>query len=627
MNETPPTHPIFQAIRAGDAEQVRSLLDSAPWLVGAKCGEHLDTLTLAIACERPEIVRVLLVYGADATGAMRAAFVQHNPEVLRVLLDGGADINTPVALGWKDESVSPLHFAVECDYMTIAQILLNTGADANCRDNKGRTPLHCAASSFDPSMARLLIEHGADVNARDDAGQTPLFDAAAAGVAETVQCLLDAGADAKVADVDGRTAMSLAIQPDWPDRIGRSNEAGEEEWYDCRVGAAQTIAVLLQHVGRDNLTAFESAAVGDLERVRACLFSNTALLDARNLKGFSLLQYATAHGHADIADLLLRYGACVGSEEEDDDAPIFLAARYGHTDVARLLLEYGADARMKDDLDSTPLHDAVYDAPPELVQLLLDHGANPNAADSDGNRPIHSASDERPENVRLLVQAGADVNARGYYDDLPLHWTGNPLIATMLLDAGADPYARLHWKSTPLFSAIESGHTDVVQVLLQAVEPSIFDLAALGDLDLLKDRLNRDLSQLFACDAERHNRSLLHYAAELDRVAIAEYLISQGIPVDARDDEGSTPLYIAAESRAYEVAQLLVANGADVNAVTTNDDTALHRAAAAPSLPIAELLVSHGANVNACNSYGDTPSSILECTKIGVLLCRNGAVW
>lgn len=625
MTETPPTHPIFQAIRAGDTERVRSLLDSAPWLVEAKCGEHLDALTLAISCERPEVVRVLFQHGADATGAMRAALVQHNPEVLGVLLDGGPDINTPVALGWRDESVSPLHFAVECDYMTIAEILLNKGADANGRDNEGRTPLHYAASSFDPSMARLLIEHGADVNARDDARQTPLFDAAAAGVAETVKCLLDAGADAKVADVDGRTAMSLAIQPDWPDRIGRSNEAGEEEWYDCRVGAAQTIAVLLQHVGRDNLTAFESAAVGDLERVRTCLFSNAGLLDARDLKGFALLQYATAHGHADIADLLLRCGACVGSEEEDNDAPIFLAARYGHTDVARLLLEYGADARMKDDLDSTPLHEAVYHAPAELVQLLLHHGADPNAADSDNNRPLHSVDDHRPENVRLLIEAGADVNARGYYDDLPLHWTGNPLIAKMLLDAGADPYARC-WKETPLFHAIKYGHTEVADVLLHAAEPSIFDLAALGDLDLLRKRFSSDLSLLFACDAERRNSSLLHYAAELNRVAVVEYLLSQGIPVDIRDDEGATPLYIAAESKAYEIAQLLVANGADVNAVTNNDDTALHRAAAAPSLPIAELLVSHGANVNACNSYGDTPLSYVECSRIGVLLFRNGAV-
>lgn len=626
MTETPPTHPIFKAIRDGDAEQVRSLLDSAPWLVEAKCGEHLDALTLAISCERPEVVRVLLQHGGDASRAIRAALLQHDPEILRALLDAGADPNTPVALGWTDANISPLHFAAEWDYLTMAEILLDRGADPNAVDETGNTPLHLASHGYDVGMTRLIAAHGADVNARDADGTTPLFDAVGSRLAEMVQLLIDAGADVSVRDDDGRTAMSFAIQPDSSDTVGRMSEQGEVEYIDSRSAVRQTMFLLAQHIGMDNLSPHEATAVGDLERVRAYLFSSPRLLDERDHFGFTLLHYAAAYSHVSVVELLLRCGARVDGEDEDGGAPIHQAARFGHTEIVRLLLEYGADAGVKDNLDSTPLHEAVYHAPAELVRLLLEHGADPNAADSDGNRPLHFVDDDRPENVRLLIEAGADVNAGGYYGDLPLYGVGYPQTAQILLDAGADPCAR-QYEQTPLFSAIESGHAEVVEVLLQAVEPSIFDLAALGDLDMLKERLSKDLSLLFACDTERRNSSLLHYAAELNRVAVAEYLLSQGTPADIRDDEGATPLYIAAESKAYEVAQFLVANGADVNAVTSNDDTPLHRAAAAPSLPIAELLVTHGADVNACNSYGDTPSSILECSKIGVLLCRNGAVW
>ncbi|CAN0420041.1 unnamed protein product, partial [Hapterophycus canaliculatus] len=67
----------------------------------------------------------------------------------------------------------------------------------------------------------------------------------------------------------------------------------------------------------------------------------------------------------------------------------------------------------------TPLHLAARESSVEVAQVLLRHGADPNAKTSTeegGMSPLHFAAapgndDRRRAVVRLLLQAGADVDA------------------------------------------------------------------------------------------------------------------------------------------------------------------------------------------------------------------------
>ena len=53
---------------------------------------------------------------------------------------------------------------------------------------------------------------------------------------------------------------------------------------------------------------------------------------------------------------------------------------------------------------------------------------------------------------------------------------------------------------------------------------------------------------------------------------VVRLLLEQGAKVDARANDGTTPLYLALQQGRIEVARILVASGADVNAKTNVGD-------------------------------------------------------
>src|SRR5271165_6154529 len=102
-----------------------------------------------------------------------------------------------------------LHEAIARYDPSVAEALIEAGADPNLRDSHDRTPLHVAVTSFGLSklkLIRLLLEKGADPNARDDAGASPLDEAAWMGSAAGVTILLEGGA--KIDAPDSKTGAT-----------------------------------------------------------------------------------------------------------------------------------------------------------------------------------------------------------------------------------------------------------------------------------------------------------------------------------------------------------------------------------------------------------------------------------
>ena len=92
----------------------------------------------------------------------------------------------------------------------------------------------------------------------------------------------------------------------------------------------------------------------------------------------------------------------------------------------------------------------------------------------------------------------------------------------------------------------------------------------------------------------------LHWAAGIGHKEVSEYLITMGADVNAAETvSGMTPLHFAAALDQKEIVELLLASGADVNAKDVNGGTPLHIAAFRDQKETAKLLIAKGADVNA----------------------------
>lgn len=97
------------------------------------------------------------------------------------------------------------------------------------------------------------------------------------------------------------------------------------------------------------------------------------------------------------------------------------------------------------------IHYAIGLAPPQMIASLIELGADVNYIANDGFPALVNAihhtdpAEERREVVRVLIDAGADLERVGINGYRPIHcaaMTEDAQLVRMLLDAGADPHSR-----------------------------------------------------------------------------------------------------------------------------------------------------------------------------------------
>ena len=129
-----------------------------------------------------------------------------------------------------------------------------------------------------------------------------------------------------------------------------------------------------------------------------------------------------------IAGILVVVSGCTGKSNDRD--MVFEAIESGDTIRLQQYLAGGADINIRKDYGegpplelkaATPLHLAVIIGKTEIIKLLLDNGANVNAKAEDDITPLHIAQlNDDKKIAKLLIENGADINARDKYGLTPM---------------------------------------------------------------------------------------------------------------------------------------------------------------------------------------------------------------
>lgn len=155
----------------------------------------------------------------------------------------------------------------------------------------------------------------------------------------------------------------------------------------------------------EELSVFDAAAFGRLERLRAILAADPSQAGALSDDGFTPLHLAVFAGQPEAARLLIDHGADLDALATSAVArvrPLGTAAFVRSVPLAGLLLDAGADVNGRGDGGFTALHSAAQSGDEELVRLLLARGADPSLSTAQGARPADLATDER---LRALLAA------------------------------------------------------------------------------------------------------------------------------------------------------------------------------------------------------------------------------
>lgn len=408
------------------------------------------------------IVEALVAAGADirvadqrGTTPLMAAVYHGRMWSVKLLLDRGAEVNVRDRSG--KNAFLYLYNSLFRDFEKDAWLLLEHGIDVGITSRIGESALPMIAEGGDASLMSAVLERGAPINGRDDRGRTALMTASDPDYRQKVDILLEHGADPRARDRYGATVLMHAASNQDPEVIQRLIRLGVDPRAHDREGKtalSYVRGIPPEHV-EETLRVLNETGI-DLEgRDRS---GRTALIISCDHGGWGM-HSAGSPGLEYPVRALLKLGADVHARDRDGRTPIIASAMSRQPDeVAGLLLSGGGDPNAHDTKGLTPLmwaaRFAAFDEGKiiigqELIKLLRDRGARVGL--------IEAVLLHDEEAALGLIAAGSKPNARGPYNQTPLHTaaeSAQPRVVAALLAAGADANMRDEFGMTPLLHAV-----------------------------------------------------------------------------------------------------------------------------------------------------------------------------
>lgn len=167
---------------------------------------------------------------------------------------------------------TPLHWASEYGTLEMMEILVQSGASVNAKDNEGCICLHLAAGNGNIEITQFLVSHGAEIDAMDSFKKSALQWAAATGQFETLKFLVLNRAQVNTEDSKRRRPLHIVSEN-----------------------------------GRVRMTRF--------------LVLHGAKVNAKDFMGKTALLWAAEVGQLETVEVLLDSKALVNAEDKEEQTP------------------------------------------------------------------------------------------------------------------------------------------------------------------------------------------------------------------------------------------------------------------------------------------------------------------
>lgn len=395
---------LLTAISLDDFQRVKTILQASPRL--ADDFQQQSPLRHAASRGRLEICKYLIEeHRVDVNDFERGAGYSilkeavAFPDVVRLLIKNGADLTARIT--WRGvragvwiigDEATVLHFAADDGVPETIKLLIDGGVDIFATDSFGQTPLQIAAFSGKAENAKAIVSH-------------PKFDVAERQSRQAIldKCLLEGAFPSWLARNTERSKLIKVLldkgaNPNANEngvtamKIAASEIHPGQDWKNPEI--VKIVAILREHGA--SVDFFSAVAIGDGEQVKGLLAKNPGLANSRGPDGYPALHLATKMDYKAIVSSILQAGGNVDIRNK--------AKRNGY-------------------FDETALHCAASWDRHEIARLLIDAGADVNALGERRITPLHHAARfAYVKIVRLLFESGANPTPRDKNGQTPLDW-------------------------------------------------------------------------------------------------------------------------------------------------------------------------------------------------------------
>ncbi|XP_067678535.1 ankyrin repeat domain-containing protein 50-like [Haliotis asinina] len=448
-------------------------------------------------------------------------------KVKEILSQGHVDIDCKERIGR-----TPVMWAAGEGHKEVVDLLVSRGANLSIRDGFGLTILHSACLGGDVDLVKNVISQNMlDINGRVHCGRTAVMMAAENRHRDVVKLLVDKGADVSVVDETGDNIIHCACM------------GGD-------VGVVKYILsksmVDVDRRGSNKMTPIMVAKNYKHREVVDLLVSKWPDGSLKYYKHRSILQSACRKGNIDMVKFILSQNTVsINTGWKATITPIMIAAEMGHKEVVKLLVSSGADVSLADNKGDNILHYACQGGHTETVKYILSQNMSDiNSRGFQKMSPLmRAALMGHREVMKLLASKGADVLQLDLGGDNILHYacrgghieTVEYILSQNMLDINS----RGCRKMTPVMSAGQEGHKEVVELLVEN---------------------NADLSLV-----NNGNNNILHLVCQQGRLEMVRYVLSLNVlDINCRGEHNRTAVMLAEKYGHKDVVVILLAKGAEV---------------------------------------------------------------